>query len=202
MRRIDPDRKHTGVEFESQRDRFSNGPASQALKIQQKSIGIEGLRPQHLAPRKCQKLLRELFTPPRGSHGGFSQSYHPFRLVRSTDHHVETANDDRKEIVEIVRDAACQLADGFHLLRLMKRFLSILPLGRVHHDAGHATRRAAAVAFDLALGCNPPHFAVGPDNAAFHVKTTDLRRLVESRGDGAPLFRNDMTQQLLAPPRR
>ena len=40
--------------------------------------------------------------------------------------HVEAAEDDGEQIVEVVRDAAGELADRFHLLRLPEQFLGLL----------------------------------------------------------------------------
>ena len=39
--------------------------------------------------------------------------------------HVEAAQDDGQQIVEVVRDAAGELADGLHLLRLAQQFLGL-----------------------------------------------------------------------------
>jgi len=44
------------------------------------------------------------------------------------------ADDDGQEIVEIVRDAAGELADHLHLLRLHKLFFSFLAFGKVVDD--------------------------------------------------------------------
>ena len=50
--------------------------------------------------------------------------------------------DDGQDVVEIVRHAAGQLADRFHLLRLPQLCLQALPLGHItgvtmHHAIGH-----------------------------------------------------------------
>ena len=42
---------------------------------------------------------------------------------------IEIAEHDRQHVVEVVRDAAGQLADRLHLLRLPQRFLGLLALG-------------------------------------------------------------------------
>ena len=63
------------------------------------------------------------------------------------------AADDHQQIVEVVRDAAGQFADGFHLLRggeLFARFdellLGVAPLGGVADDIGKPDQRAVVVA--------------------------------------------------------
>ena len=45
------------------------------------------------------------------------------------------ANDDVQQIIEIVRDPAGELADGFHLLRLPQLLLNALLLERLAHDS-------------------------------------------------------------------
>ena len=54
--------------------------------------------------------------------------------------------DDGQQIVEIVRDAAGQLPDGFHLLRLAQRFLALAALGDVDGFRHRADDRAVLIA--------------------------------------------------------
>ena len=51
------------------------------------------------------------------------------RAVEAAKSKVDAADDDREHVVEVVRDAAGQLADGFHLLDLAKLRLGRLALG-------------------------------------------------------------------------
>ena len=48
---------------------------------------------------------------------------------------IETALDRRQQIVEVVRDAARELADHLQLLRLHQRRLGVLPFGDLHLEA-------------------------------------------------------------------
>jgi hypothetical protein len=48
---------------------------------------------------------------------------------------VQRADDAGQEVVEVVRDAAGELADGFHLLRLAQGFFGVLAFG---NGLGHA----------------------------------------------------------------
>ena len=66
---------------------------------------------------------------------------------------LDVAEDDREDVVEIVRDAAGELSDGFHLLRskerlarLLDRFLRAPQLGDVVRDAEEAENPAAPIA--------------------------------------------------------
>ena len=47
---------------------------------------------------------------------------------------IETADHDRQHIVEVVRDAAGELADRFHLLALPQRFFGFQQLAGALHD--------------------------------------------------------------------
>ncbi len=65
------------------------------------------------------------------------------------------AENDREDVVEIVRDAAGELTDGFHLLRsekrlarLLERGLRFTQLGHVVRNAEEAERLAVAIAVD------------------------------------------------------
>ena len=68
-------------------------------------------------------------------------------------HRLQIADDDGQQVVEVVRDAAGQLADRLHLLRLRKlllralqRLLRLAPLGDVARDLGEADQLAGRIA--------------------------------------------------------
>jgi len=50
--------------------------------------------------------------------------------------------DDRQQIVEIVRDAAGELADRLHLLRLTQGFFGLAPLGDIDRFRQHGSDAA------------------------------------------------------------
>ena len=58
-------------------------------------------------------------------------------LVRVHQQQLGIAPDDRQHVVEVVRHAAGELADGLHLLRLAQLLLQCLALGDVPHDGLH-----------------------------------------------------------------
>ena len=74
------------------------------------------------------------------------------------------AGDDRQQIVEIVRDAAGQLADGFHLLRLTQLCLELQAIADVGDAAANqdAARVGQARQSDLARDVAPVTRAMGP----------------------------------------
>jgi len=58
---------------------------------------------------------------------------------------IEVADDDREQIVEIVSDAAGQIADRLHLLRLPKLIVDLLALGHILDNAQYVLHFAALV---------------------------------------------------------
>ena len=62
----------------------------------------------------------------------------------------QTAQNDRKQIVEVVRDAASQLADAFHLLRLVKLLENNFPLARAFGNDALPTRHCFGVSVSRA----------------------------------------------------
>ena len=94
------------------------------------AVEIEALWLEGLAARECQQPVREL----RGTAGALQRMLE--RLLQLGDEvtgllrdaaldGVEIAEDDRQQVVEVVRDAAGELADGFELLRLAQGLLGL-----------------------------------------------------------------------------
>ena len=87
------------------------------------------LRIERLSPREGEQALGQL----RGALGAGQRIVERAFGARFDDAALgdaEIADDDGEQIVEVVRDAAGQLADGFHLLRLPQRLLGqFAPLG-------------------------------------------------------------------------
>ena len=54
--------------------------------------------------------------------------------LRSASEHLAVAEDDRQEVVEVVRDAAGEVPDRLHLLRLAELLLHPVALGHVQRD--------------------------------------------------------------------
>ena len=79
------------------------------------------------------------------------------------------AVNDGQDVVEIVRHAAGQLPDGFHLLRLAQLLLQMLPLRDVHHDPTHLNRHPRSIQGQFRALANDPLLAVGQDNPVFGV---------------------------------
>ena len=114
-------------------DGLADGPAQQILQRPHQLIGIDDLRNQRLPPGKRQQAMRER----RGAVGRSHRRVDVARdivgasLIETGLQQIQRSDDTRQEIVEVVRDAAGQLPDRFHLLELKQRLLGGLqPFGR------------------------------------------------------------------------
>ena len=102
-------------------------------------VDVGGLRIERLAPREREQLLSE-------RHGALRAARHlidcapQFAVFRRcvTPDRFEVADDDGEQVVEVVRDAAGELADRLHLLRLPQLLLDRAALGEVARDLGEA----------------------------------------------------------------
>ena len=103
------------------------------MDIRQGVAEVEHLRPQRLAARECEQLPHQ-----RRGAGRVLLDLHDVlerrigRLVR-VQQEVVGHHDGRQHVVEIVRDAAGELADHVHLLRLVDLVFQRAPLGGLQH---------------------------------------------------------------------
>ena len=102
---------------------------------------IEHLRRQRLPAGKGQQLPGELRGALDRVGNRVDVTAAPLLRQVAAAQEVGRGADDGQQIVEIVRDAAGQLADRFHLLRLAQRFLGLAPLGDVD-GLGHGAETA------------------------------------------------------------
>ncbi len=87
---------------------------------------FDGLRTQFLSSSEGQHALGQRRAA-LGRLNGVVEKRHDLRIVGdSLAHEIETAEDRRQQIVEVVRHAAGKLSDGFHLLRLDENLAGLL----------------------------------------------------------------------------
>src|SRR5262249_34395299 len=117
-------------------------------------------------------------------------------IGESTAQKLRVAADDHQQIVEVVGNAARQLAERFHLLRLrqlllraLERCLGLPSLGDVARDVHEAGKGARLVADRLDHGARPEWAPVAPHAPAldgtFALVGGDLKR---ARGLAAELL--------------
>jgi len=105
---------------------------------------------------------------------------------------IQAADDHRQQIVEIMRDAASQLADRVHLLRLddgvarfVQRALRFASFGQIAGDLGKAVQLAQRVADRIDHDIGPETGAVLADAPSFRFEPALLFGGVERAGGEA-----------------
>ena len=106
--------------------------------------------PDLLNSREGQQLGCELGAAPARFERGFGKPLEP-RILEALGDQLETADHGRKEVVEIVGDAAGQSADRLHLLRLAKRILRALALGDLLLKPGDRSAQISGAILDPEL---------------------------------------------------
>ena len=118
LRNVDPHRPQIAAMHHLQRDLFADQPAQQHVEIGQHLAEIEHLRPHRLLAREGQQMPHQARRPV-----GILLDLHDVlerrvgRLV-GIEQEIGRHHDGGQHIVEIVGDAAGELADQLHFLRL------------------------------------------------------------------------------------
>ena len=129
LRDVDLDRPEIAAMHEVELDLLADQPPQQHGEIGQGVAEIEHLRPQRLAAREREQLPHQ-----RRGAGRVLLDLHDVlerrigRLVR-VQQEVVRHHDGGQHVVEVVRDAAGELADHVHLLRLVDLVFQRAPLG-------------------------------------------------------------------------
>src|SRR3954469_21428271 len=97
----------------------SDGLAYESLELGNELVCIDQFRPQCLPPGKGEKLRGQFCSPISGASRGLGAPADVAGL-RCTFDQFEVRGNHRKEVVEVVRDAAGKLSDRLHLLTLME----------------------------------------------------------------------------------
>jgi hypothetical protein len=97
---------------------------------------VHGLEPQDLPPREGEQLPGQLGRPAGGRRDDLDAPPSHIVLRDLGQEDVGAADDGGHHVVEVVRDATGELADGLHLLRLPKLRLEHLARGDVVDERG------------------------------------------------------------------
>ena len=91
-------------------------------------VGVDGLGLQRLLAREGEQPLGQAAPPAarRAARARGSASTSGDGWAMPALEHLEGADDDGQQVVEVVRDAAGKLAEGVHLLRLAQALLGAL----------------------------------------------------------------------------
>ena len=135
-----------------------------------------------------------MFAAARRCHGGFGEAHHSFRLIWAADHHVETADYDSQQVVEVVGNASRELAYRLHFLCLTQGIFGLPTLRNIHDNPGHSDRSTFGI-FHPALDDDPPHRSVAATDATIEVKRAALGCLLEGHIDRPTVVLEDMITQ-------
>ena len=129
LRDVDLDRPQIAAVHQIELDLLADQPAQQHGEIAERVAEMQHLRAQRLPARERQQLPHQ-----RRGAGGVLLDLHDVlerrigRLVR-VQQEIVRHHDGGQHVVEVVRDAAGELADGVHLLRLVDLVLQRAALG-------------------------------------------------------------------------
>ena len=125
-------------------DRLADQPAQQHLQFRQHVVELQRLRAQRLAAREGEQLAHEA----RRAIGVLLDLHDVLegRIGRPVigEQQIGIADDRGQHVVEVMRDAAGELADRLHLLALREILLQRALLGRVEREDGGARALVAA----------------------------------------------------------
>ena len=147
-------------------------PPQQVRHAGDQPTDIDRLRIERLLPRKGEQALRQRFRAPRARAWRCSaERLQPLvsrsRIAQVALQRFEIADDDGQQVVEVVRDAAGELADAFHLLRLPQPLFGGAPFGQIARDLGEADQLSIRVLNRIDDDARPEPAAVLADAPAF-----------------------------------
>ena len=178
---VDLDEAEIAAVHDLQLDVLADQPAQQMRQLDQHVGDVEDARLQGLLAREGQELAHQI-----GGAVGVLLDLHDVgegRVARPEAHQQEVAEADhrRQQVVEIVRDAAGELADRLHLLRLGELHLEVLLLGDVDEMQDQPAVAAARGSVEPARG-RPPRLLSRAALEA-HLDRPGMRRAVGRGGE-------------------
>ncbi len=118
LARVGLDAAQIGSQFEHQLDLIADQTLQHLVHVRQHPVDVEHLALHHLPAAEREQL-------PRQHRGRLPGAVHlqdvgadRMVLAELLDHELAVPEDAGEQVVEVVRDAAGELADRFHLLRL------------------------------------------------------------------------------------
>ena len=135
---IDARRRQPFRQIEPQRDARPQRPLQQIDHALDQGAQIDRHRAQILLPRERQQPLRQRRAALGALQRAVDQPVQPRIVGDALAQQIEIAHHRHQQIVEVVRDAAGELADGLHLLRLPQLLLRLFARGDFLHQIGGA----------------------------------------------------------------
>ena len=101
----------------------------------EQQVAVDLDRPQRLPSAECQQATGEFRAALAGAADVFGKQLEVFPRLELVRQKLRIADDDGQQIVEVVGDAAGELAHGLHLLGLDQLLFGALAVGEVMNDA-------------------------------------------------------------------
>ena len=162
-------------ELRSQFHVVAQCPGEQPGHITDDFVDIAKARCKRLTPGKCEKPLVERGAAPCGTVRRIDQPGQASVIRCTLAQQFEVALNDRKKIVEIVRDATGKLSDGVHLVDLPQLLFGKAAFGNIRHRADITAGALAEMdtgAQRTCLNQNPFDGFVASVHAQFHLEVS------------------------------
>ena len=131
------------IEFDL--DLLAQGGTQQLGDIEHRGVDVDIARLQRLPPRKCQQMLDQLAAALGRLIDQFGGLLQRGLVLQAGHQRFGGAGDDGEHVVEIMRDAAGQLADRVEFLRLLQLVLGFARGGDVVIDQRRPADRPCSV---------------------------------------------------------
>ena len=188
---------HVATENGFNRDLFAQRAPQQVGHTCDQAPEIDWFRIERLLTRESEQALCQRFRAARAAHRIVHGPFQPVNIeigpAEVSLQRFEIADDDCQQIIEVVRDAACELADAFHLLRLPGALVCGAPFGEVARDLGKSEdlsvgrldridddacpKAASVLAHPPAFGLELSRFRGSPQSALWNLGRFVFRRV-------------------------
>ena len=175
-------------------DLLSERPAQEIGHAGDQPSYIDRLGIERLLAGEGEQPLRQRFRAPCAAHGVLGRAPQPSAVgavfAQVTLKRFEIADDDGEEIVEVVGDAAGELTDAFHFLRLAKPLVGRAPFGQVARDLGKSDDLALRVPDRVDHDAGPEPASILADPPAFRLVLAGVALRSPSAFLGIPACRS------------
>jgi hypothetical protein len=172
-------------------DVFAQQAAQQRLSLRDHAVELEHLRVLVALARERRELPGDRRARRRGRANLPQVRPRRARFRHRVERDRGAAGDPHQQVVEVVRDAARERADGLELLRVVKLRLELAVLGDVLGDPGNAANVAVVVLDGIRAVPDPPHRLVRPDDAVLLVERIAVQQVDVALLHARPIVRVD-----------
>jgi hypothetical protein len=168
LARIDADPPEIGARHEGQVDVLADQALQQIGRPRDQLVERHDLRLKHLLPAEREELTRQRGGPVGGLLDEQKVAAQGIGVLQSADRKLAAGPDDGEQVVEVMGDAARELADALHALSMAQLLFELLACRDVLDDADRVTGFARGVARLRRRDMDPYDGAVLVDVALLH----------------------------------